>query len=1356
MAGSTSIHGENSLGASQSSHKQSSQNTSTLIDEDVVQEFINNTAPISAEKDSSVIPLKFDIGNSNSTPTFDAMNPHLTALEDEHSSYLSVSKACLFLNQLGSYGSSSETPPSPDVIESNLFQAEEYVTNFSRILNTLMSTSSNHFDRRCRILALQSLSLISKAVVAKLVTTAIFLDHNDVALITRLQDEICNDVVINMVSCGLEDDDGVTAVAFEALGRLVIDLNDDLFTREVREITGQFTPMAYEAMEGLFEQEERSSWDDQIVSAGGSQDIDGLVYNSEIRFRILKSVLAPRIRIFLNRIQLLKTTENRLRCLPFLNEVVIFVRRLKKRGETQPNDEETFAIRWYELDTDTMVQEYVDFFLTPLLEICQCTGGAYSGSCIENGVVAATNVLMLCSVGNGNEGWLEHVIPLTIHNLEMGLQYAMSYGTLEELINRIGTLLVALRGVDLEMRRDILENRVVPIVADLPSTRILSEDTITASLHQSNRSQRKPTRIGFWTEIALSLLRADRTSMDSIDKEYLPGHYKTSTQVRNLSLFLRSPVILSLINLKENRQNSSGACVLHPTEEIVYSFCSVANSIGKTLIFATTADNGDTLINIPLGLEKDVWVGAALELLRSFISCLGWKDELQTIGERRDYCSILFAAQKSYIELLRSVLVHAGSIVSSSSIYYHFVLSITNIDYRMPSMDSSPLRNVMVEDEIAIILDRVMGQFAATPITSRKIRLSLLCLLTDAWIQQCQQSIFFYDRSQRDENGPVDLDDDMMNMNEPQAQNLLSFLGTEISSLIFGAKNRASVGMRHSQSDNPVNVAGEELRSLLACIACVESIAYTSQLSANHLASTKGNVDEEESARYLVSVSMVVLKGQGKIEADCNDNDTVEADNLSDASTSHGSTAGSPFRSPRSKSRITAFTSECADAAKRLRRFVGLNDDGSDNENTGPVSIDFSCPLLKRPNFGIPIDNLDSQETAPYSQVNDQWKVDDRMISVDCDHQCGALIGVSPHFLIDSGRRLDKNNFESGILLHICRQQVSLQTLHTIQSCSYNEWKSADSEVRCRRREFLLRLPEFRPRSLITCERNFQNREVVLEAMTGCSDPLSVSLTYSVRRQPRYDSETCNFISVITMQIYNVTPVSVLRGLHLKLILSPKCGGADTIKDHDEGLCMIDSIFSNELSGGQCLTWEVLLDSSRVSNHTIRASVSMRDIETDIETIVSLAAINDETSTHHDENKDTSCGMRNVNFSDIVDFRRTTIASSLLLPNPHVFFFGRNVCDEKAFIFLWQNMPHSIALHDIPTNEAIPSIFPCFTDASMFDLGYERGQQYEAWALTSWTDDKHLLAIRLKPGNGGSSRFSIKSNDLQLLEQMIS
>ena len=100
---------------------------------------------------------------------------------------------------------------------------------------------------------------------------------------------------------------------------------------------------------------------------------------------------------------------------------------------------------------------------------------------------------------------------------------------------------------------------------------------------------------------------------------------------------------------------------------------------------------------------------------------------------------------------------------------------------------------------------------------------------------------------------------------------------------------------------------------------------------------------------------------------------------------------------------------------------------------------------------------------------------------------------------------------------------------------------------------------------------------------------------------------------------------------------------------------MIDSIFSNELKERQCLTWEVLLASFQVSNHNIRASVSMRNIETDIETIASLAATKDGTTTsaHHDKNEDTRCSIGNIIFSDIVDFHRTTIANSLLLPNSH-------------------------------------------------------------------------------------------------------
>jgi len=1336
--------------------KGSSSPETKLIDEDMTREFTKDTFASTADKMSSVRPLPFNLSNFNTTPTFDAMNPHLNVLEDEHSSYLSVSKACLFLNQLASYGSSSVTPPSPGVIESNLFEANEYTTNFARILNTLSSTSSNHSDRRCRILALNSLSLVSKAVVAKLITTAVFLNHDDVVLITRLQDEIYNDTVMNMISCGLEDDDGVAAVAFESLGRLVIDLDDDPFTKDVRTITGQCTPLVFTPLDGLFENRNHGSWDDYVVSAGGTQDLDGVVYNSEIRFRIL-SILAPRIRTIFNRIQLMKTTECRLRCMAFLNEAVMFVCRLKKRGEEKPKDKDTFANRWYESDTDTMVQEYVDLFLIPLLSIYQYTEGVHVGNRVEAGVSTATNALMLCSVVDENETWLEHVIPLAIHNLDMGLQYTRNYGSMLELMNVMGALLVALRGVTLEIRRPVLD-RVISIVADLPSTRVLPPQVIAPSLRQGDGSQRTPLRIGFWTEVALSLLLADRNTVKFSNEEYAPAHFKKAAQVNALSAFLESSTPLSLIKSKEKDQKGIEAVAIHPAEEMVFSFCSVTENIGKMLKphISMNGENGETLIHTSMGLRQEIWVGTALILLQSFMPCLSWISEVRIEEEinssREEPSTLLYAAQKAYIELLTSVLVHSGSIIPSSSIYHHFILSKINADANdILSSESSPLKNAIIENDAAIILDKVMKQFTLS-IASRKIRLSLLCLLTDAWIQHCQRAMSMNYHSLRDDEGPVDLDNDIININESHAQNLLSYLGSEISNLI------------DEEKEKPTGVAGEELRSLLACIACVESIAYTAQLSANHLNSTEGNSDDEESARYLVSVSMVVLKGQGKIETDDNETEPTEEVMSSEASASQGSVSSSPFRSPRSRARITAFTSECADAAKRLRRFVGLNDDGSEIEIIGPVSIDFSSPLLKRPNFGVPFDKTDFQHILPPSQINNQWKVADRITIVDCyskdaDIHCAPL-GVSASFFMGSNSVLDENHVAYGALLQLCRQQVALQTKHAIQSRSYCDWKSVESHPKYLRGGCLLRAPELQARrSTSNGVGNQEHREIMLETITGCSDPLSVTLTYSVRRQPRFDGET-SFISCLTMRIQNITPVSVTNGLHLNLRLVPKSQFGDARASWNTGKYNVDVLHSNELKGGQCLTWEILFDSCRIQHHDITASVTLRDVETDTSSTVLLSTTKEDMEQRRDESNEVASHMTNVRYVKKIDFEHAEMARSLLLPNPQVFFFGRDCGDDKAFIFLWQNLQHSLPMIHIPGDETVSSLFACFSDSSSFEIRCGQGQQsMMAWALTSCFDGKHLLAISTIPGTevtGTAARLYTKSDDLQLLEHLIS
>lgn len=1384
----------------------------SLIDNDPndMFEFMNDPSSQSAgiynKNSSQVLPLTMNLSHVHKGPTLPSNNAqgesgggvvmhHLRALEDEHSSYLSVSKACLYFNQLASYGSSTTTPPSTSssmIISSNLFEYQEYTNQFSKILQKVSNACLHHTDRRCRILALQSLSQISKAILGTLISTSLFLTQDDVDAITRLQDEICNDVVRNVMTCGLEDDDGVSSVAFESLARLIVDANEDLLGREIRVVTGQIIPSFFTALDGLFRDDHRGGdgdgtimmWKDAVVTASGVQDVDGVVYNAEIRFRIL-SLLAPRIRTFLNRIQQMKTTASQLRCLSFLNEVVVFVCRSKRwneqHGNAQPENKESFANRWYESDTDTMVQEYVDLILLPLLSIHQTIEGAHMDSimgnanCLEVGISTAMHALMLCAVVEEYEGWLDHVISLAVYNLDVGLDYVQSHGgsTMVEWMDVAAALLIALRGVTLDVRRPILERVISTVVDYMPSTRRLPPDVIAPSLRMSDGSQRRPLRMGYWTEVAVSLLLPDRNSVKFSNEEYAPAHFQKASQVIALSSFLESATPVSLMMAKEQEDQEGGTrrrFVMDPAEEMVYAFCSVAQNIGTLLhpdISTTNEESGVTLIHTDFGLRQEIWIGTALILLKSFMPCLNWESSsaappemeegddgpTSSITTTPDYCSMLYAAQRAYIELLTNVLVHAGSITPSSSIYQHFILSKVHEDTPdLPPSDASPLKNDVIESDATFILEEVTKRFTS-PIRSRKIRLSLLCLLTDAWIQQCQRSMSMNYHSQREDEGPVDLDDYILHINENHAQNLLTYLGREISDLITAEKKK------------PTGAAGEELRSLLACIACVESIAYTAQLSANHLNSTDGNSDEEENARYLVSISMVVLKGQGKIET--NENDHEHDDMSSEASASQSSASSSPFRSPRSRARITAFTSECTGAAKRLRRFVGLNDDGSEFES-GPVSIDFSSPLLKLPNFGVPYDETDFHHVLPPSQINNQWKIADRITIAECQPAdsdfYSAPLDISFSFFRSSEETLDDFHFARGGLLQLCRQLVILQTRDALQRRSYCDWNRVDSYPKFLRPGCLISAHDWQTKHLSShaVESSRGDKEFTLYTITGSSDPLSVSLTYSVRRQPRFDSEI-SFISCLTMRVQNITPVSVTNGLALNLRFAPATQHPRSRSCRNEDEYNVDALYSGELKGGQSLTWEILLPARFIHKHNIYAAVTMRDIETDSSSTVAFSNSREaKEQGFKDECKELTSHI-NVTYSKKVDFDSAEIARSWLIPNPQVFFWGKNRGDDKTFLFLWVNMPHSLPVINIPDDESVSSLFPCFSESSSFELvHHESDQTIKAWALTSCLDRKQLLAIMTSPQQTGTNsssstphRLYIKSDDLQLMEQLL-
>jgi len=1222
------------------------------------------------------------------------------------------------------------TPPSSNaavVVESNLFHVEDYTNHFLDILRALCSAASHHFDRRCRILALNSLSIVSKAVVGKLVISSIYRNMMDNARnCTRLQDEICNDVVMNIISCALEDDDGVTTVAFETLGRLLIDSRNDLLMREIRLITGDASPLTFSHLDNG-----QNNNDDDGGLLCPFQDLDYSVENSKIRKRILCSIVAPKIRHLFTRILLLKSMEYRLRCLPFLNEVVTFIYSWEEtRHQEYKHDKKSFASRWYELDTTTLVQEYVDLFLLPLVCLKYTSEGVHYGPAggIETGIMTASYGLMMVTNSRGYEIWIEPLMNGVVANLELALDNLQRFQSMEIKMEIVAYVLVALRRLNIERQMELLP-RVISFLTTMPSTRVIPHNLTTGALHHhEDGSRRRPARCGYWTEVAISFLFPEKNLDVMSGVEWSPQHFRYSLKYRTLQSFLQSEIVSSIM-ADGGVEDGGRKSVINLAHEMVFVFCSIAHAVGNSVMRSATTRFG-----------REIWMASSLCLLDIFMPCLGWTcatDESFSFHEGSS--TFIFAAQRAYVELLKTVLVHYGKIIPNNSIYYHFIMSEEHSE-NVEDVISPWEVNDILENDISVVLDKVIQQFMSRALT-RKIRLSILCLLTDAWIQNCQSVIDMDDKVRKGNLGPVDIDRDIVNIKERHVRNILSELGSEISKLIDGEKKRRNIS--HLGLTDPDVRVGEELRSLLTCISCVESIAYAAQLCANHFITLSNHVDVEENSRYLVSISMLVLKGQGKVETEQNnvDNDEEDVSIHTDVS-SHVSNPLSPPHSPRSRARITAFTSECTQAAKRIRNFVGMNDDAYEC-----FSVDFNClcPLLKRPNFGVQT-SLEDDGLGDESRVqcvNSLWKLVDRWTLLECDPEgttsYSRPLDISIVPCLDEGKSSKSNN-ESRVLFHLYHQQTS----HLLGCALISKLLCFGDETTNGQRYF-------------NRESMYKNRDdkypslskkgitsISHHDITGYTDPLYATMSCSTRRCIQgLTQEDMNL--VVTLAMHNVTPVHLERDIEMSFIILPRSGFPTR---HDKAnIVSLDSAqianpvvvktnYSNGLKAKDHLIWELTLEMKDVVNQDICVSILLPEVP-----------------------KPSNVDNSNEKIFDAkfnLTLERMVTEVQVLIPSPEVFYFGKHLADEKMFLFMWQNMRNSAHVVYFPDELSYQSKYSFLTDLPSFEVNIE-SKKVKAWALASTAGCHHVLAVVTSPSDRTSQPYKLqfKSSDESLLQCLL-
>lgn len=1192
------------------------------------------------------------------------LSQHLSILKDEISSYQSVLRACAYLNLLTSRD--FENIVSDDVwIRSRVLRIQSYVEQKSSIISTLSYTISNHNDRRSRIIAISTLSNTANAALLNCIPTPKFMTEDDVTLITRLQDEVCNDVVLNMVNCALDDDDGVATVAFEALSNLVCD--NDLFDEEVKRIMGHSPCYASDINNHGYSDENYTYEKMRARFVSKYQDYDFPFYLTELKHRMLYSVLLPRARKLLCRMQEFRGLEYNVRSLPLINRVMIHCYGQWQIQSQAPEyaglDRTSFAKRWFEFDADTMLQEYINTYLCQLLTLDDTNEGRMNKNWFHFSLSVANEAVRLLYSLKSDDLLHGPLASMTINSLESLLTHIPVDDNHGDFSSVIISSLIAVKRISFERRLGLL-----CLISNRTTSNVSSAATISKSTISIPGDHLKlPLRFCIWTEIAMSF--------------FLPSSdYKPSGDLIQVTLskFLKDKSITSIINSSSEDDSNALFGLL---DEIVYSFCSIAYCVGRN-IYLRREQNDD---------DMKPWIHCSVEILTTFIPLFeqarsSEEPRLDEPSDLQGATTLYSGAQKAFLELLHFILDVCG-FVPSPSLYKFFIKSMDVTSN--PTMNTDDVKfplDISTENRITQVLESLLK--ICKDISSVTARLSLLSILCDVWVHRCRDAMDNSRVSSRQlDDGPIDVDDDITTINENQARSLLSLLGTEISTLIIGEKRRSVSASSGSSEEISAMIA---LRSLLLCIACVESICYSAQLAANFFSTLESYVDEEESARYIVSMCQVVLKGQGKID---NDGMKLQEESLTNAQDSPPkyAPAFSPH-SPNSTSRITAFTSECSQAATRIRNFIGDRDEilDADDLNLQPFDFNCLCPLMKRSHFGLGAFNEKDASLA-----NAIWVFNHEIAFVPSSSD---ELSSSLKIILESSETpvvIVERNHE---LFYSCRQLLS--QLSSFISASY-----------------AFTVPGFSMnRNMHYSSTQEDKRLSPCIVVSGSSDPLEISMTYSIRNLKGNGCYKSHSV-VVSVEIHNKTPISIENGISVHLTVQPL-----DLKSsfRSQGLWVnVD----DEICSGDRLVCEFIFSTWPMECIQLTPNIILKNLESEE---------NPMTEAEKDSSESRS--------GRLIDM--TIGCESIVTPPDLVFSTNQQLVrnegeDQLLFTFLWMSLVNNTNIQKHIIDVPLPG--------KLSSLSSDR---VEYLAMTNITSSKKCIIVQKKSADDAQASYTVKTNVL--------
>ena len=1195
-----------------------------------------------AQTTAAVRPLQ-NAGVTGSVPVLSfpvtADLPQLTALTDKRSAYASVARTCLQLNQFAGSGSSAA---ASDDDSNALFHDATYAKTISASHAALIECAQGHDDRRCRILACKTLALVARAAYARLRHTPLLFSVREGTLF-RLEDEVGTDVPVALCNVAFEDvDDGVSACAVEALGTLTLSnvgmvgtSVEDVLLREVEAIA-HVRPSPHAPTLMLLEDE------------------DYCTAMLELQSRVYENVLSPRMWRLVRRILHYGSSSHLMRTIPFLTACL---GHLVVHTTPFGMDRTDYAKRWIEVDSLAMIHDVVESLLLPAMQQND-SGLAHAAS------LCALRLAHVCP----NASWVPEVCPWAVSVL---VEEVVASEIVEQKMAALATLLIALRAIPLPERISTLEF-VMNEVRFLPSTTRVPRDVVSPGiLLPDNGSYRRPARIGFLTELALSFF-VDGTNAASLDAG---GEEVMNIRSTALRKFLTSVEVIATLTprsgkkkKKTHRLNSNQSTAsstaerlvnanapggktpseefvgTHVGEEVVLAFCQVASLVGKRVMMPRDATH-------PSSRDLEDWLRCSLAVLSCFSSCINWRSRtLETSLKEEDsdtqtLFTVLTAAQASYIRLFQECLYTVGLLSPSSSVSLHLMphavppnlILLEELAQATVSLSRyEPVRGVdFAHKDLIILVDQFLEYKIREGVPSRHIRVSLLALLTDHWVQNCHFA------TMRSSNGSGAERPGSMSMNELNARELLATLSEQISKL---SKEMAEEPRKGK----------DDAQYLAVCVACIENIALTAcdwarRFGSNRASNVAFQMDIEEDARYIVSVALAALDGKN-----LRDGDVLDEDEATD-------------------SRTKPMLPLCVEAARRIQAIAGA---GSPTQ-VDAFGIGGQTPAL----FStlVTVARLNLKLGLPYTP----YLSASASLGGDASHH--AYLAQYCQQVIIS--RFDLAMWSSP-LADTEEEEDSAKNRLSSESVGEDRRREASQAIRAKNslRLSVPPLPSSRQPKVTWGLGAKMLWKGSSSMVTAGSDPVAVVLSHTTSRCPRYDCEP-EYRLHITMRLHNITAVEISKGVRMELSVTQQLPSASSGSSNtygDIGECDIyystSAMYKHEVKAGDHLIWEISLpDVPSAGSIMLHPSVTFRELDADHSSEKWVNLEGDKGGST--ENAEAKANAEEEDETLDITLLGEPIALSTMValqPDPLV-FFRDGLGDESVFRFLWLQLPYQVA-----------------------------------------------------------------------------